>query len=139
MILNRNSAKFRELLWLACKNDGNGKVYCNLCHGEVLPTDEWHESHIGAPKALDGNSIGIAHAKCNLDDGRRVTGFVAKAKRMFRKHVGIVRRGIGDNPLSAGKRSGVTKKLNGSVEPRLTGSQKHARLMAERYSFGGSE
>lgn len=97
----------------------------------------WHESHIGAPKALDGETVGIAHKRCNeMDNVAFVIPLVARAKRLRRRHFGITGPGLGDNPLPAGRRSNVTKKLNGTVEPRLTQAQKHRRTMAALYPFG---
>ena len=63
---------------------------CNLCDTPVTPGQPWDESHVGAPAALDGHDTGIAHRKCNRDHGAKVvTPFVAKAKRMRRRHIGI--------------------------------------------------
>lgn len=132
VILNHNSPKYREELWDACMDAATGFVFCNLCGGRVQATEPWHESHIGAPKALEGNSVGIAHKRCNeMDNLTFVIPLVVRAKRLYRRHVGITGPGLGDTPLPAGRRSSFTKKLNGKVEPRLTQSQKHARTMAQ--------
>lgn len=132
MILKRHSSKYRELLWQACANDGEGHVLCNICGLEVIPGDAWHESHVGAPAALGGNSVGIAHAKCNLEDGRQVTSFVAKTKRMKRNHLGITGPGLGASPMAAGRRSRISKKLNGEVVVRKSQSEKHREMMERR-------
>lgn len=63
---------------------------CNLCDTPVQIGQPWDESHIGAPAALGGDTVGIAHRKCNRDHGAKVvTPFVAKAKRMRRRHIGV--------------------------------------------------
>lgn len=146
MILNKNSPKYRELLWKAVANEReDGKVLCNICDMEVIPGDDWepwngdwHESHTGIPKAHGGFTVGIAHARCNLDDGHEVTRFVAKGKRIFRKHHGIIASGRGPNPLPAGRRSDVKKKLNGEIVPRLKerGSE-HRRVMSQFPNWRG--
>jgi hypothetical protein len=135
-----SSAHQREEVWKKAADAGNGHVYCNLCRLEVFPGDDWDESHIGAPKALKGTSAGVAHHACNVEDNVTfVIPLVARAKRMWRHHYGVDGPGLGDNPLPGGRRSNVTKKLNGRVEPRLTQAQKHRRMMAERYPFGRGE
>ena len=136
-ILNRNSATYREDLWNACVNPTTGFVHCNLCGGRVLPTEAWAESHIGVPKAHDGNVVGIAHKCCNeLDNNTFVTPFVAKTKRMRRRHIGADRPGLGPHKLPAGKNSPIIKKLNGRVVLRETPNQKHWATMAKR-QIGG--
>lgn len=148
MILNANSPKYREELWKAvAKERKDGKVICNLCGLEVAPghdwkpwEGDWHESHIGVPKAHDGNTVGIAHKRCNeLDNITFVIPHFARTKRLFRKHNGIDGPGLSKDALPAGRRSNITKKLNGSVEPRLSGSQKHQRTMAALWPNGRPE
>jgi hypothetical protein len=115
MILNKNSAKYRELLWLACLDD-LGRVHCNLCGLPVEAGSRWHDSHVGAPKALGGRTVGVAHDTCNLEHGSQVvTPMVAKAKRQFRKHNGITGPGLGKRPMPGGRRSKWKKKMDGSV------------------------
>lgn len=151
MILNANSPLYRELLWKAVASEReDGKVMCNLCGLEVAPGDDWqpwkgdwHESHIGVPKAHGGNKVGIAHPRCNTTDNNDfVTPFVAKTKRLYRNHNGITGPGLGRKPMAAGRRSNVTKKLNGEVVPRVKerGAKDRAAIEA-RYSFlnGGTE
>lgn len=144
MILNANSPQYREFLWKAVANEReDGKVMCNLCGLEVAPGDDWepwkgdwHESHIGVPKAHGGNTVGIAHPRCNMTDNNEfVTPFVAKGKRMYRNHHGITGPGLGRDALPAGRRSGVKKKLNGEVVRRTTQAEEYQRVMAERH-FG---
>jgi hypothetical protein len=115
VILNKNSPRYRELLWIACRTD-SGAVHCNLCSMEVIPGDDWDESHLGAPSALAGRTVGIAHRACNRRHGAEVvTPAVAKAKRQHRNHVGITGPGLSRNPLPGGRRSKYKKKMNGEV------------------------
>jgi hypothetical protein len=128
------SARYRELVWEAAMVDGDRKVFCVHCHCRVMPADAWDICHTGAPAALGGTDVGVGHRTCNIRDNIQfVTSFVAATKRKRRRHLGIIGPGLGDNPLPAGKRSGVSKTLRGEVVPRLTQAQKHRRAMAERY------
>jgi hypothetical protein len=102
---------------------------CNLCGLEIAPGHQWHESHVGRPKALGGKETGLAHAQCNLDDGHEVTRAVAKAKRIARKHKGCV---LTSAPLPGGRNSRWSKKLNGEVVERLTLGQKLERMREGR-------
>jgi hypothetical protein len=126
------------LIWEA--SEINGRVFCNLCGGEVDRSTPWDESHIGAPKALGGSRTGVAHRACNqLDNVEHVRPLIIKANHMRDRHLGITGPGLSDTPLPAGRRSGITKRLNGKIEPRLTGAQKHQRTMAALYPFGRPE
>jgi hypothetical protein len=133
MILNRHSPKYREMLWLACLDD-MGKVICNLCGMPVRCGDDWDESHIGAPAALGGRTVGIAHRRCNQQDGHdNVTPRVAKAKRQKRKHLGIAGPGLSDTPMPGGKRSKLKKTIRGRVVPRQSQSELYKAAMARLY------
>jgi hypothetical protein len=135
--LNPNSPTYREQLWDACIDAETGFVFCNLCGGRVFGTQRWHESHIGVPAAHKGNVVGIAHEDCNLEDGRKITRFVAKGKRMRRKGIGADRPGLGRNALPAGRNSGFVKKVSGEVVPRVKGrGAKHRQFIANRYGGG---
>jgi hypothetical protein len=127
----------RELLWLACLNDC-GQVICNLCGGSVRCNEAWNESHVGAPKALGGTTVGIAHRKCNRDHGAKVvTPAVAKAKRIARKHLGIKGAGLGSRPMPGGRRSKQSKTMQNGIVTRQSQAEKHQAAMARRY--GGFE
>ena len=126
--LNPNSPTYREQLWDKCKNE-DGKVFCNLCGLEVRAGDAWDESHIGVPNAHKGVVVGVGHRSCNHEDGKKITRFVAKGKRMRRKHIGADAPGLGRNALPAGKRSGIKKKFNGEVVARPA---RYAELNAVR-------
>lgn len=139
MILNKHSPKYRELLWRACCLDcfGNpapdGIVLCNICHMTVVPGDEWDESHIGAPAALAGKQVGVAHRECNRRHNNEVvTPMVAKAKRQKRRHVGITGPGLSDQPLPCGKRSKMKKTMRGEVVARVSQSEAHREMMRRR-------
>jgi len=133
-------SKDRAAVWESAEAEGHGRVLCNLCSGEVLPGDDWDISHGPIPKVFGGKRVAVAHRRCNrLDNIEYVTPAAALVRRKRRRHFGVTGPGLGDNPLPAGRRSSVTKKLNGKVEPRLTQAQKHRRTMAALYPFGRSE
>jgi hypothetical protein len=84
--------------------------------------------------------VGPGHRACNqLDNIHYVIPLVARGNRLHDRNVGITGLGLSDTPLPAGRRSGITKRLNGKVEPRLTGAQKHQKTMAALYPFGRPE
>jgi hypothetical protein len=135
------NSKKREALWqresLAAHLAGRGtSPICNICGLPVTPGQAWDESHDGAPKAFGGRSTGIAHRRCNHDHGAQVVApAAAKAKRVHRKHIGAAGAGLGRYPMAAGRRSDVSKTMHHGLQPRLTGAQKHAAMMAARYPF----
>lgn len=136
MILNKNPPRYRELLWRACCIPADpapdGVVVCNLCFMPVEPGSEWDESHVGAPAALGGKEVGIAHRRCNqLDNNANVTPMVAKAKRQKRNHLGITSPGLSETPLPFGKRSKMKKTFRMGVIPRVSQSEAHRELMAK--------
>lgn len=129
----------REEVWKAeAAKHPDGKVFCNLCGGEVLAIEAWDRSHEGHhPRAFGGNVVGVGHVKCNVKNNLEfVIPAAAQARARHKRHVGITGPGLGANALPAGRRSNVVKKVNGEVEPRLTGSQKHARLMTMLHGPG---
>jgi hypothetical protein len=142
VILNRNSADYRALLWKALCIHGDPAqesfVICNLCSRPVSHNEDWHESHIGAPKALGGIKVGIAHKLCNLEDGRtNVVPFVARANRMQKTYLGTATPS--DTPLPFGRKSALSKTLKGPVVPRLSQTEKHQLLMAQRWQWSDWE
>lgn len=113
---------------------GGGYVAaCNLC-GEPVPfKGEWHESHDGTPRCFGGRRTGVAHADCNLEDGRKnVTPAFAKSNRVRARHIGASGPGLGRYPMRAGRRSRWSKTMSGGLQPRLTHAEKHARFLASR-------
>ena len=130
MILNRHSPKYREMLWVACLDD-MGKVLCNLCGMPVRCGDDWDESHVGAPAALGGVTVGIAHRRCNQQDNHQnITPMVAKTRRQKRKHLGIAGPGLTDRPMPCGKRSKQKKTFRNGVVKRQSQSELHKAAMA---------
>lgn len=111
----------REALWNseAAKTNAAGRgvhPLCNLCGAPVFPGQKWHVSHIGAPAALGGTTIGIAHGPCNLrDNHENVTPMVAKAKRTYRKHIGAH---VSARPMDGSRDSRFKKRMDGTVERR---------------------
>lgn len=143
IFVSKNSARYREQVWNASCVDGDGKPSvrptCNLCGLPVFAGDAWDVSHVGAPAALDGIDVGVAHRLCNRRDNNLVvTPMVSKVKRVLRKHIGADAPGLGPDRLAGGRRSPLKKTFRHGVVPRRSGSEKHAALMAERYgaSFG---
>ena len=112
------------------KVDGFRYPVCNLCGIEIRPGHQWHESHVGRPKALGGKETGLAHAECNIDHNHRfATPQIAKAKRQARAHKGCKQSAA---PLPFGRSSRLRKKLNGSVIERKSQSQLLAETLAKR-------
>lgn len=143
MILNKNSPKYRELLWRACclGADGlpatDGTVTCNLCQLPVQPGSDWDESHGPIPKAFGGAAVWIAHRRCNREHGAQVvTPMIAKAKRQERKHVGITRPGLGKTPLPCGRNTGFKKTMRHGVVKRMSQSAMHREMVAKRNGGG---
>jgi hypothetical protein len=103
---------------------------CNLCGVEIRPGHVWHESHTGKPRALGGQETGMAHAQCNIEMNHRFdTPRIAKAKRVARLDKGCKQTAA---PLPFGRRSNMSRKLNGEIVPRETQGQKLARTLANR-------
>lgn len=131
--------KHRDYLYSECKTAaqlaglGNFPI-CNICQIEVLPIDAWDESHAPEhPKVFGGKSKAIAHRKCNRDHGAQVVvPLVAKADAVRKKFLGITGPGLGKHPMQAGRRSGISRGMDGRIKPRLTLSQKHQAFLAKR-------
>lgn len=109
---------------------GWGKLpMCNICRCPVGIGQAWDVSHDGVPKALGGTAVGIAHRRCNREDGHQVTRVVAKAKRQARKHKGAFRTA---EKLPCGRTSRFSKKLNGEVVERKSQSEKLRETLQRR-------
>jgi hypothetical protein len=144
----RRDALWAGEVWAAHAADRGVLPICNLCDQPVSFEQPWHESHVGAPKALQApgeryrwrhSRIGIAHKACNeRDNNKRVTPMVAKAKRQAARAAGRKGPGLGPHPMRAGRFSTVTKTMRHGVQPRLTSAQKHARML-ERLRVGPTE
>jgi hypothetical protein len=103
---------------------------CDLCHCPIGPGQDWDISHGAVPAAFQGDPTGIAHRRCNRDDGAKyVTPMVAKAKRQSRKHKGCV---LTSAPLPFGRKTNRSKKLSGEVVPRMTQGEKLRQTLAKR-------
>lgn len=131
-------ARQRERIFAASCVDGDGRPAprptCNLCHLPVFAGDEWDISHVGAPAALGGTAVGIAHRECNrLHNNEVVTPAVAKAKRQHRKHFGITGPGRGPSPMPCGRNSKRSKSMSGEVVPRQSQAEKFRLLMIKLY------
>lgn len=113
---------------------------CPHCDLPVTPGQSWDECHVGTPDALGGKSTSVGHRLCNrLDNNLNVTPTVAKVKRVRLRHLGITGPGLGPHPLPAGRRSNVSRGVNGKLKARETHAQKHAAFMARRYPFLAGE
>ena len=98
---------------------------CNLCPHPILPGQAWDESHVGAPHALGGTDVGIAHRRCNRIHGAQVvTPMVAKAKRTGDKFRDIKRS---RNPIAGGRDDPRKRTMGGQVVDRATGERWGAR------------
>lgn len=98
---------------------------CNLCPHPILPGQLWDASHVGAPHALQGNDIGIAHRRCNRIHGAQiVTPMVAKAKRTGDKFLDIKRS---RQPMQGGRDDPRKRTMGGVVVDRRTGERWGAR------------
>lgn len=134
------SPRERERIWCEslaaaqAERPGIETPLCNLCGGAVLPTEAWDVSHAPhMPAAWGGTEVGVGHARCNREHGATiVTPLVAKVKRVRRRHIGAKQPGDGSRALPCGRNSGLSKTIAGEVVPRMSGSEKHAALMAAR-------
>ena len=102
---------------------------CNICRMLVGVGQSWDISHDGVPKALGGTAVGIAHRRCNQDDGRAVTRKVAKSKRVARKHKGAFQTAT---KLPFGRNSRQSKKLNGEIVARKSQGEKLRETLERR-------
>ena len=139
MVRRLFNSKHREQLWLREKNKAylaglGAQPRCNLCSLPVLETDDWDESHDpGKAKAFGGKKTGVAHRPCNQRHNNAVvTPAVAKAKRVYRKHIGAQKPGMGRFAMRGGRRSGERKTIAGQVVRRTTGAERHAAMLASR-------
>ncbi len=122
------NAKQREALYDRCR-DGKEFPDCNLCGLPVTVGHAWDESHVPVPKALGGTETGIAHRVCNhIHNNKVVTPVVAKVKRLRRKHLGVVRPGMGKHRMPGGRASGQSRTMRHGVVARITLSQRLAQL-----------
>jgi hypothetical protein len=131
----------REKVWQREKNKAYlaGLSPFPICIHCGLPVDQmkaWHVAHRKA-RAFKGSdaldNLGVAHIECNLDDGAHVvTPAKAKADAVRRHHTGADGPGLGKCPMHAGRRSHMSKKINGRVVERTTAAQRHAAMVASR-------
>jgi hypothetical protein len=137
MVIADRSARYRERIWNTSCVDCDGKASpqpnCNLCGLPVFPGDAWQISHVGAPAALGGIDVGVAHFLCNQRHGQQVVRpMVAKAKRMRRRHIGAVSPGLTPDRLPGGRRSPLSKTFRRGVVVRQTQIEKHWATLAAR-------
>ena len=106
---------------------------CHICGGPITVGQRWDVSH-PIPLALGGcdndTNRKPAHARCHqavttLSDIPRI----AKAKRQARKHKGAFQTAT---PLPFGRKSSLSKKINGEIVERLTLGEKLARMRESR-------
>jgi hypothetical protein len=140
----RFGTRLREALYqreqLAAHKAARGEFpICVHCDQPVTPGQAWDEAHVGTPRALGGTDVGVGHRLCNrLDNNVNVTPTVARVKRVRLRHLGVTGPGLGRHALPAGKRSPLRKTVKGTVVARLSGAEKHRRLMARR-NFASAE
>jgi hypothetical protein len=111
---------------------------CYLCNLKIHAQrgELWHCEHRVALWAggLDTlENMAPAHIACHAEKtGEEATGR-AKETRVRANHLGIPKPG---KKLPGGRRSSETKTFSKGVQPRLSGSQKHAALMEKLYPWG---
>lgn len=116
---NSFSAKERAEIFERCQIDGESFPVCTICGFSVAPGQQWDVAHVGAPAALGGTEVGIAHRRCNREEGARVvTPLVAKTKRIREKHTGAREQGRGRRAMPCGRDSGWKKRIDGTVVRR---------------------
>lgn len=113
MTRHRLTTKKRRELYHHCRGSDDYPT-CNLCG--LLVMGAWDVSHVGAPAALGGTEVGIAHRTCNRrDNNEHVTPMVAKAKRVFDRDRDIHRS---SRPLPCGRDDRFKKTLDGGIVER---------------------
>lgn len=122
---HRLTTKQRRALYFtaldAAKAQGQDHPSCNLCPHPIRPGESWDVSHEGAPAALGGTVVGLAHKRCNRIHGAKVvTPMVAKAKRAAVKFLDIKRP---SRPLPGGRDDRVKRTISGMVIDRATGER----------------
>lgn len=121
MTRRRYSPRERAALWDQCCGE-QGFPVCNICGLSVFPGQKWDISHDpkGAPAALGGDAVGIAHRRCNHRHGAVVvTPLMAKVKRIRAKHIGAHELGHSRHAMPCGRASPWRKKLSGEVVQRM--------------------
>ena len=135
-------SKAREQVWkLGCEaaqEAARGEFpICVHCDLPVKPGQDWDRAHVGVPRALGGDTVGVGHRRCNrLDNNRVVTPIVAKADSVRKKHLGIAGPGLGRTRMPCGRRSMLSKTMSHGVQPRLSLADRHAALLRARSFFG---
>jgi hypothetical protein len=133
---HRYSARDRANIFAREKNNaalaGRGRLpICVHCDLPVDPLRSlWDVAHVGAPRCFGGKRVGIGHHGCNSADGRKVTADYAKSNRVHARHIGAAGPGLGRAPMAAGRRSGISRTMDGGLKLRRTGAQKHAAMCA---------
>lgn len=110
----RRTPQAREAICLA-----HGWV-CVICTGKIDPVREkWILEHLlalAAGGSDDDENLGPAHYKCAIEKTKDDVKTIAKINRVRSKHLGTkVKSG---RPMPGTIRSGIKKKMNGSVERR---------------------
>lgn len=122
---HRLTTKERRALYFSAVEEatklGREHPACNLCPHPIKPGDSWDVSHEGAPAALNGTRVGLAHRRCNRIHGATVvTPMVAKAKRTGDKFLDIKRS---RHPLPGGRDDRVKRTISGMLIDRATGER----------------
>lgn len=118
------------------------KGVCHLCGTKIRVGERWEAEHV-VPLWLDGEdkpeNMAPAHIACHQQKTSGEATDRAKTDAQRANYLGIQKPG---KKLPAGRRSNITKKLNGEVVPRVKerGAKDRAAIEA-RYSFlnGGTE
>lgn len=122
---HRLSRKERRELWeaeaaKAVEAELGEFPICNICDLPVHALQDWDQSHMPVAHSFGGVEFGIGHRRCNRLHGAQVVRpALAKSDRIRERHVNIRGEGLGRTPMDGGRRSPVSKTIEGRVVPRL--------------------
>lgn len=106
---------------------------CHICRQIIAIGQRWEAEHkipLWAGGTNDESNLAPAHRfPCHEEKSGKENTDRSKADRQRANHLGIPKPG---KKLPAGRRSSITKKLNGSVVERKSQSEKHREFMAKR-------
>jgi hypothetical protein len=129
----RFSTRERDGLWsretTIAQNTGRGALpICTICDGPIGTDQAWDKT-----PARRRRRAGIGHCKC-IHAEQPVVAPVSpgRAEKARKFHRGIAGPGLGNHPMEAGRRSTVSKRMDGHVVPRLTQADRHALFMRGR-------
>jgi 5-methylcytosine-specific restriction enzyme A len=124
------SKKTKRLAWRRCGG------HCEECTAR-LAAGGFIYDHIIAWELTRDSSLDNCQVLCRACNDRKTYGrdlpAIAAAGRKADFHFGISGPGLGRCPMPAGRHSRQSKTFHHGVRPRISGFEKHRRLMAARY------